>query len=65
MGNLREGDHLGVTDVNRRIILRWIFKKYNVGYNLDRAGSGQGQVTDTRECGNKPADSIKSGEILD
>ena len=24
----------------RRIILRWIFRKWDVGYGLDRAGSG-------------------------
>jgi hypothetical protein len=26
-GNLRERDHLGDTDVNGRIILRWNFRK--------------------------------------
>jgi len=29
-GNLREGDHLGDRSVDGRIILRWIFKKWNV-----------------------------------
>jgi hypothetical protein len=27
-------------DVDRRIILRWIFRKWGVGYGLDRAGFG-------------------------
>jgi hypothetical protein len=30
-GNLRERDHWGDPDVYGRIILRWIFKKWNVG----------------------------------
>jgi len=34
-GNLRGRDHLGDPDVDGRIILRWIFRKYNVGYGLD------------------------------
>ena len=30
-GNLREGDHLGDPGVDGRIILRWIFMKWDVG----------------------------------
>jgi len=30
-GNRRERDHLGEEDVDRRIILRWIFRKKHVG----------------------------------
>ena len=29
--NLRERDHLGETGVDGRIILRWIFRKWDVG----------------------------------
>jgi hypothetical protein len=36
--NLRERDHLGDPGVDGRIILRWIFRKRDVGYDLDRAG---------------------------
>jgi hypothetical protein len=30
-GNLRERDHLGDSDVDGRIILKWIFRKWDVG----------------------------------
>jgi hypothetical protein len=30
-GNLRERDHLGDPGLDGRIILKWIFKKWNVG----------------------------------
>ena len=35
------------------------------GHGLDRAGSGQGQVAGTSECGNEPSGSIRCKEILD
>jgi hypothetical protein len=30
-GNLREGDHLEYPGIDGRIILRWIFRKWNLG----------------------------------
>ena len=33
-------DHLEDPGVDGRIILRWILGKWNMGYGLDRAGSG-------------------------
>jgi hypothetical protein len=30
-GDLREGEHLGNPSVDRRIILKWIFKKWDGG----------------------------------
>jgi hypothetical protein len=39
-GTLRERDHFGDTVVHGRIILRWIFRKWDVGNGLDPAGSG-------------------------
>jgi hypothetical protein len=38
VGNLTERDHLENPYAGRRIILRWIFRKWDVGYGLDRAG---------------------------
>ena len=36
-----------------------------MGYGLDRAGSGEGQVGGTCGCGNEPSGSIKFWEFLD
>ena len=65
-GNLRERDHLENPGVDVRIVLRWIFRKWGGGgCAVDRAGSGEGQVAGTCECGNEPSGSIKCGEFLD
>ena len=37
-GNLREGNHLEDRGLDGRIILRWFFRKRDVGHGLDRAG---------------------------
>jgi hypothetical protein len=39
-GILRERDHLGYPNVDAIIILKCIFRKEDVGYGLNRAGSG-------------------------
>jgi hypothetical protein len=35
VGKLRERDHLRDPGIDGRIILRWIFRKWDVGYGLD------------------------------
>ena len=37
---MRERDHSGDPGLDGRTILRWIFRKWEVGYELDRGGSG-------------------------
>ena len=64
-GNLREGDHLEGPEVDGRIILRWVFRKWDVVYGLDRAGSGYGQVAGSCEYGNELSGFIICGEFLD
>jgi hypothetical protein len=40
-GNLREKDHWGDQDIDKRIILRWIFRKLGWGsWGLDGVGLG-------------------------
>ena len=64
-GNLRERDHLGDPGVDGSIILRLIFRKLDVEYGMDRAGSEEGRVAVTCECGKEPSGSIKCWKILD
>ena len=54
---MRERDHLGDPGVDGRIILRWIFRKWDMGVGLDGADSGQGQVASICECGNETSGS--------
>jgi hypothetical protein len=54
-GNLRERGHWGDQDIDWRIILRWIFRKWG----LDGLGSEQGQVAGACEYGNELSGSIK------
>jgi hypothetical protein len=58
-------DHLEDPGIDGRIVLRWIIKKWDVGHGLDQAGSGQGQVAGTCDCGNEPSGPIKHKEFLD
>jgi hypothetical protein len=62
----REGkNHLEDLAVDGKIILRWIFRKQDVGAWTGliwlRIGSGGG----TCKCGNEPSCSIKCGGFLD
>jgi len=38
VGNLRERDHLGDPCLDEKIIVRRIFRNWDVGYGLDRVG---------------------------
>jgi len=52
-GNLREGNHLEDLGVDGRIILKFIFKKWDGDLGLDLSGLGYGQVAGSCECGNE------------
>ena len=64
-GNQRERAHLGDPGIDGRIILRRIFRKWDVGVwtgsSWLRIGTGGGHC----ERGNEPSGSIKCGEFLD
>ena len=61
MGKHEERDHWEDQDVDWRIILRWIFRKWEgvvgTGWSWLRIGTG--------EYGNELSGSIKCGEFLD
>jgi len=63
--NARERDHLEGTVTYKEIILKWIFRKSDVGHGLDLSGSGYGQLAGSCECGNEPSGSIKCKEFFD
>ena len=65
-GNMRARDHIKDPGVEGRILLKWVFRKWDVFHGLDRYGSGQGlATTGTFKCGNEIEGSIKCGEFLD
>ena len=56
LGELRETDHLEDLGVDERILLNWVFKKWD---GLDWSDLGRG----TCECSNEPSGSIKGREF--
>jgi len=65
VGNLREEHQLKGQDVDRRIILKWVFKIWHGRHGLDLFGSEPGQLTSCCECGKEPLGFLKCGEFLD
>ena len=63
-GNLRERDHLGDLGVDGRIILRWVFWKWDVEVWLYQAGWGYGEVAGSCEYSNELLGSLKCGNFL-
>jgi hypothetical protein len=63
--SFREQDHLECLSADGRVILKWVFKKWDREHRLDLSGSGQGQMAGCCECGNEPSVSMKSGKFID
>jgi len=64
-GNLRERAHLEDPGVDGRIILRWIFRKWDVGAWTATMWLRRGTGSRHFKCGNEHSGSVKCGEILD
>jgi hypothetical protein len=64
-GDLRETKHLEDLCIHRRIILKWIFKRWDGEAWTGSSGLGQGQVLGACECGTEPLGSMKCRKFLD
>jgi len=64
-GNLRDRDHLEDPGVDGRIILRWIFRKWDGGMDWIDLAQDRDRGTGSCDCGNEPSGFIKCGEFLD
>ena len=62
---MRERDHLEGPGIDGRIILRWIFRKLDVGAWTGSIWLRIGQVAGTCDCGNERSGSIKCGKSFD
>ena len=59
-----EREHLDDSGVHGRIILRWIFRKWEAEHGLDSSISGEGQVVSCCKRGNEHSGSIRCVEFL-
>ena len=64
-GYLRERDRLEDSDVDGRIILTWILRKWDVGAWTGSSWLRIGTVAGICEYGNEPSGFIQCGEFLD
>jgi hypothetical protein len=62
--NLKERDYLEDLDVDERIILKWVLKKWYEGHGLDQCGLGMRHLVDFCECGNESSGYTKLREFL-
>jgi len=53
MGKPEGREHLEDPGVDGRMILKWIFMKWDVGNGVDPSGSEKGQNAGTCECGSE------------
>jgi hypothetical protein len=64
-GNLGGTDYLDDLGVDGRLILKWIFRKWDVGVSTGSNRLRIGTGTRTCKCVNELSSSIKCGEFLD
>jgi len=62
---MRERDHLEDLGIDGKIILKWLFEKWDGEHGLDWSGSQKGQVAGYCECGYEPLSFIECEKILD
>jgi len=64
VGNRRESDHLEDPGVDERIILRWVFRKWDEGVDWIDLAQDRDRWRALANGGNEPSGSIKCGEFL-
>jgi hypothetical protein len=65
VGNLRKSDHFEDPGVSGKIILRWIFRKWDRGIDWIDLAQDRDRWRALANGGIEPSGSIKCGEFLD